>query len=88
MKDPKEALVNNLMERAFKTPRAARSLEYRQGVRAVFEFRVLGKRINLIYTTGSVQSDAFFAGTSEGHLRWRDYQEELKDAAAKSETNI
>jgi hypothetical protein len=75
-------LVDTLMDQAFNCIRDPRSAEYRAGVRAVLERRVNGKRINLVYMPGSAECDAFHAGCTEGHRRWREHVATLNAAAA------
>ncbi len=60
--------VDELMREAFerKPWRSPRSDEYKAGVRAVLEYRINGIRVECPYHS-LVQSDAFYAGTSEGH---------------------
>ncbi len=60
--------VDELMQEAFdrKPWRSPRSDEYKAGVRAVLEYRINGVRVECPYHS-LVQSDAFYAGTSEGH---------------------
>ncbi len=43
-------------------------------------YRFNGERMSRPYEVGTAEADAWFAGTREGHRRWRDWQE--KQAAA------
>ncbi|MFZ5514671.1 MAG: hypothetical protein ACOZAH_09045 [Pseudomonadota bacterium] len=63
--------VDELMEQAFERPRDPRSPEYKAGVRAALEYRQHGKGIQNPYPAASAASDAFYAGTTEGHAIWR-----------------
>jgi hypothetical protein len=68
-------LVEQLFKAAFDTARDPRSAEYKEGVRAALNYRVNGKHIHHPYPATSAQSDAFHAGTAEGHAIWRAHQE-------------
>ena len=59
--------VADLMKLAFEASgRAWRSVEYRDGVRAVLEFRYERKTPHLPQQPGTPQCDAFLAGMEEG----------------------
>ena len=59
--------VDELMHKAFGVPRDPRSLEYKEGVRAVLEWRVNAVKIKSPYPMGTAQADAFYSGCDEGH---------------------
>lgn len=59
--------VDNLMAKAFDTPRDPRSPEYQAGVRAALNFRLNQVRIPTPYPPASAASDAYYSGVSEGH---------------------
>lgn len=58
--------VDELMREAFDTPRDPRSKEYKEGVRALLDWRVNGSRVKSPYPMGTVQADAFYSGGEEG----------------------
>jgi hypothetical protein len=59
--------VDELMQEAFDTPRDPRSKEYKEGVRALLDWRVSGIRVKSPYQMGTVHADAFYSGCDEGH---------------------
>lgn len=65
--------ARTLFEKAFAVPRDPRSDEYKAGVLAALEFRCDGKPITCPYSPASAQSDAFYAGTNEGHAIWHQF---------------
>jgi hypothetical protein len=67
-------VVDQLMTAAFGRPRNPRSKEYTDGSRALLERKVNSVPLKCPYRMGTVQADAWFAGTDEGHLIWRDFQ--------------
>jgi hypothetical protein len=71
-------IVDGLMTAAFGRPRDARSNEYMQGCRALLERKVNSVPLKCPYRMGTVQADAWFAGTDEGHLIWSDFQRSAK----------
>jgi hypothetical protein len=70
-------LAQSLYDKAFGPGviRDPRSPEYQAGVLAAIRFRVDGGRIGNPFPVASAQSDAFYAGTDEGHRRWREHQD-------------
>ncbi|USF88763.1 hypothetical protein [Candidatus Endoriftia persephone] len=60
--------------------RTPRSRAYEEGVMSALVYRFNGERMSRPYEVGTAEADAWFAGTREGHRRWRDWQE--KQAAA------
>jgi len=78
-------LVEQLFNAAFDKPRDPRSAEYKEGVRATLMYRLTGDRVRCPYAPQLAQSDAWYAGTEEGHLIWRAHQEAVaKRIAAMS----
>ena len=65
-----------LLDKAFYPGRPPRSQAYKNGVLAALRFR-LGEsdRVRCTYPEGSAEFDAFFAGTEEGHRRWREFMD-------------
>lgn len=59
--------VDELMREEFDTPRDPRSKEYKEGVRAMLDWRVNGIRVKSPYSMGTVHADAFCSGCEEGH---------------------
>jgi hypothetical protein len=68
-------LVEQLFKAAFDTARDPRSAEYKEGVRAALNYRINGVHTRCPYPAASAQSDAFYAGITEGHSIWRAHQE-------------
>lgn len=66
-------VVEQLMASAFGRPRYPRSEEYTDGCRALLERKVNGVPLKCPYRMGTVQADAWFSGTDEGHLIWKDF---------------
>lgn len=66
-----------LFKAAFSGIREPRSREYKQGVMAVLMNRCAQVEPVCPYSPGSVESDAWYAGTEEGHSVWRAHQVEL-----------
>jgi hypothetical protein len=52
--------------------RTPRSPEYKLGVLAALKYRMQGISMELPYTVGTVQADAWFAGADEGHRLYRE----------------
>ena len=73
-KEVNNTVVEQLMTTAFGRPRDPRSNEYTDGCRALLERKVNGTPLKCPYRKGTVQADAWFAGTDEGHSIWRDFQ--------------
>lgn len=71
------AVVDRLMAQAFDRSRHRdpRSAEYRWGVRAALDFRLLRHPLSCPFDIGTCQADAWFAGVEEGHSHWRRYTE-------------
>ncbi|WP_374351639.1 hypothetical protein [Chitinimonas sp.] len=67
--------VEQLMQEAFDRPRDPRSVAYKAGVRRALAFRLDGRLVCDPYPPGSAESDAFHAGTQEGHAIFRREQE-------------
>lgn len=66
--------AQELFKYAFRGQRDKRSDEYKAGVLASLKFRLKeSQRIPVPYESGTAQSDAFFAGVSEGHQIARKY---------------
>jgi hypothetical protein len=63
-----------ILAKAFSTARhrTPRSAEYRLGVLAALKYRIEGIPMELPYTVGTAQADAWFAGTDEGHRLYRE----------------
>ena len=59
--------ANEMFEQAFKTPREARSDEYKAGVYAALQYKT-GEVYGLTfpYTMGTSAADAWFSGLEEG----------------------
>lgn len=66
--------VDALMTIAFDKPRAPRSEEYKNGVRAALEQRIHNMPLKCPYAMGTTAADAYFAGTLEGRDVWCDAQ--------------
>jgi hypothetical protein len=62
--------VEELMNKRFHAARAPRSPEYKDGVRAILEFRINGTDIFFPYQPGTAACDAFYSGIDEGHAIW------------------
>lgn len=63
--------AESLFRAAFSGIREPRSREYKQGVMAVLMSRCAQVEPVCPYVAGTVQSDAWYAGTEEGHTIWR-----------------
>lgn len=57
------------IEALFPPGREPRSPQYRAGLRALYEHRVLGLPLQCPHAVGTAQADAWFAGVEEA--RWR-----------------
>jgi hypothetical protein len=68
-------LIERLMKAAFDRPRDPRSDAYKLGVRELLANRVLGAPFRCPYTLGTAEADAFFAGSDEGRMIWRQHEE-------------
>ena len=66
---PYSARVQAVFRQAFDVPRDPTSLEYRRGVLDALACRLEGARMAPPWPVGSVQFDAWYAGTTEGHRR-------------------
>jgi hypothetical protein len=75
------AKVEALMRQAFGRPRDPRSVEYKAGVRAALEFRLLRQSLVCAYKQGTAGSDAFYSGVDEGNAIWREYLATQQGAA-------
>lgn len=73
------AIAEKLFKEAFHKTRDPRSNEYKAGVRAALRFRLAGEKITHPYKPGTAQDDAYYAGISEGHMIFRNYEQETKD---------
>ena len=71
--------AEDLFIAAFKTQRDARSNEYKHGVHRALRFRINGEDILCPYLEGTAASDAYYAGTQEGHAIWRCATEKAED---------
>jgi len=74
-REPVMSAVEKLMLEAFGRPRDPRSAEYKAGCRALLERKIDGAPLKCPHPLGTAQSDAWFAGTDEGHLVYRKYAE-------------
>ncbi|MQY50764.1 hypothetical protein [Rhodocyclus gracilis] len=63
-----------LFDAAFAGPRDPRSEAYKAGVLAALRYRIDGDRMTNPFPPASAESDAWYAGTSEGHALWRNHQ--------------
>jgi hypothetical protein len=73
-------VIDALMRETFNAGRAPRSAPYKHGVRFVLEFKLDGVAFrDLPYPEGTAESDAFFAGQTEG---WEIYKRLLKAGRA------
>jgi hypothetical protein len=68
--DERAQTIENLMAAAFGRPRDPRSDEYKQGTRAVLNFKLGGGAPKCAYPLGTASADAFFSGMQEGHAIW------------------
>jgi hypothetical protein len=75
------SLAEKLFKEAFAESRCRdpRSDEYKAGVRAALRFRLAGEPIPHPYRAGTAQDDAYYAGIGEGHMIFRNYEQETKD---------
>jgi len=66
------SLAQQLFDEAFNTRRDPRSAEYKAGALYILQFKA-GEidRTPPPYKSGTVQADAWFGGTNEGHIIWR-----------------
>lgn len=64
--------VQDLMNKAFENARTPRSIEYREGCRALLNRRIHGDMMYCPYPAGSAQFDAWYAGVEEGWSLWRE----------------
>jgi len=69
-------LIERLMKAAFDRPRDPRSDAYKLGVRELLANRVLGAPFRCPYKQGTAEADAFYAGSDEGRLIWRQREED------------
>jgi hypothetical protein len=59
--------VEQLFAKEFDPSRPPRSQPYKQGVRAILEYKLAGKPLpKLPFALGTVEADAYFAGQNEG----------------------
>jgi hypothetical protein len=72
--------VDRVVAAAFDRPRNPRSVEYREGVRALLMHRATGGRLLCHFTVGTAQADAFFAGVEEGKALWQAQGASLRSA--------
>jgi hypothetical protein len=68
-------LIEQLMKAAFDRPRDPRSDAYKLGVRELLANRVLGAPFRCPYKPGTAESDAFYSGSDEGAMIWRQHKE-------------
>jgi len=69
-------LAYRLHREAFPAPRDPRSTEYKEGVLAALEFRLVSTdKPRCPYPPGTASADAWFSGTDEGNRRGREYME-------------
>ncbi|OGT89266.1 MAG: hypothetical protein A2514_07885 [Gammaproteobacteria bacterium RIFOXYD12_FULL_61_37] len=63
-----------LFDEAFSKPRDPSSQEYKDGMLAALKllFREAGE-MRCPYKVGTVMTDAWYAGATEGRCRWRDH---------------
>ena len=73
--------VDSLMKAAFFNGRAPRSSAYKAGTRMALEHRIERKDIEVPYTPGTADADAYFAGIEEGKLIYRVAVEKIGGAA-------
>ena len=66
-------LAQQLFSRAFAMVRDPRSPAYKAGVLAALRYRCDGLRARCPYPMESAECDAWYAGTDEGHRRWREH---------------
>lgn len=67
-------LAQRIFDDAFDVPRDPRSDEYKAGVLAALNYRIDGVAIPRLFKPGTAQDDAYYAGISAGHSRWRESQ--------------
>ena len=72
--------VQSLFDKAFSRPRDPRSAAYKTGVKAALASRIDHVRVVCPFGVGTAESDAFFAGTEEGHRIWREAVAEKAEA--------
>lgn len=75
--------VKALFDAAFAGPRDPRSEAYKAGVLAALRYRIDGAPMASLYPPGSAESDAWYAGTAEGHSLWRNHQSDAAKAATQ-----
>lgn len=63
------------MDGAFSRLRDQRSNAYKLGVRDLLKSRALGVPFRSPHTPGTAEADAFYAGSDEGRLIWRQHTE-------------
>ncbi len=78
-------LAKTLFDAAFSGPRDPRSVPYKAGVLAALRYRVDGARMTNPYPVATAESDAWYAGTQEGHTLFRRHAEQALDAYGRHE---
>ena len=68
-----------LFDAAFAGPRDPRSDAYKAGVLAALRYRIDGDRMINPFPPASAESDAWYAGSQEGHALWRGWQKLVAD---------
>ena len=72
--------AQELYIKAFSQLRDQRSSEYKAGVKAALSFRMgEASKMTCPYPAASAQSDAWHAGTDEGHRIWREEIDKQQD---------
>lgn len=69
-------IAKQIYDKAFSSARSPRSEAYKAGVLDTLTFKETGSSLKSPFQPGTAESDAWFAGNSEGHCLWREYQEE------------
>ena len=67
-------MVEQLMTAAFGRARDPGSNEYMDGCRALLERKVNSVPLKCPHRMGTVQADAWYSGTNEGHAIWIEYE--------------
>lgn len=69
------AISDQLFSKAFHSTREPRSKSYQAGVLDTLNFKESGTELKHPFEPGSAESDAWFAGNTEGHALWREYKD-------------
>ena len=69
-------IAKQLYDRAFHPTREPRSKSYQAGVLDTLNFKESGTELNHPFEPGTAEADAWFAGNTEGHSLWCEYQEQ------------